>query len=258
MSLINLNQINVIDSVSITPDGSVPIAVQFGDNLWSGNYKKGMLVPKGDTSERFATPDDGYLRYNTDLAEFEGFTNSDWRPTGQLTIDGDNTDPSRSFVSDPTTGSYLISAGNYGITAGGSVAIQISVTDTTIKNDLIVEDSIFAGSGINDMETTATQVTSLLANQTDTVIAAPLTYDGTTYQAVIVDYLVQRDVGSAVGILYIVNDGTDVSITDTSVSVNNTDITFTATITTGTVEVKYTSTVGNDATMKYVVRRWGI
>ncbi len=311
MSLINLNQLNIIDSISITPDGSVPIAIQFGDNIWSGNYAGGMLVPTGITADRFATPSTGYFRYNTDLFEFEGFTNSDWRPTGQLTQDGDDTDPSRSFVSDTTTGSYLVSSGTYGITANGSAVIEISATNTTIdnnlriadgtealpslafssdsdtgiyssgvnaisittnetqrveisdtntsiKNQLVFEGNMFAGPGVGDMETTTTQTVTLLANQTDTVIAAPLTYDGATYDAVMVDYLVQRDVGSAIGTLRIVNDGTLVSLADTNTSVNSTGITFTATITTGTVEVKYTSTAGNDATMKYVVRRWGI
>ncbi len=606
MSLINLNQLNIIDSVSITPDGSIPIAVQFGDNLWSGNYPAGILVSKGDTSERFSSPTDGYIRYNTDLSEFEGFTNSDWRPIGQLTQDGSDSFPMRSFISDETTGSFLISSGNYGISTSGDLRVQVTptqliaidtfsvdstasgsattskivssntetgsliwadgadkafirynhdtdvfevsgsspdlsffidnatnimsiesplniggpmsfdssfgpsatadaiftatggfnfildnddddtssifkvqkhaavdtgfeinqlgevqagdgsesdpgyafasstdtgfyfdtapfnalvasfegtdkliisdtvtqslnnfripdgieaapgltfnldadtgmwrpganiiafstdtterlridnsgvtlavpilfsdgsagapsitfaadfdtgifrvgddtigfttdgtqrfdigtsgitstipvilptgsaaspsltftgdlttgiyssgddevsistdgtqrveVTDTTttINNNLVYDDGLFAGSISGAMETTTTQTFALVANQTNTVISAPLTYDGATYEAVIVDYLVQRDVGSSVGTLYIVNDGTDVSITDTSANVNNTGITFTATITAGTVEVKYTSTAGNDATMKYVVRRWGI
>jgi len=606
MSLINLNQLNIIDSVSITPDGSIPVAVQFGDNLWSGNYPGGILVSKGDTSERFSSPTDGYIRYNTDLSEFEGFTNSAWRPIGQLTQDGSASFPMRSFISDETTGSFLISSGNYGIASSGDLRVQVTPTQliaidtfsvdstvsgsattskivssntetgsliwadgadkafirynhatdvfeisgsnpdlsffidnatnimtiesplniggpmsfdssfgpsavadaiftatggfnfilddddddttsifkiqkhaavdtgfeinqlgevqagdgsdsdpaytfdsspttgfylrtnlftalaatfegndklyitnltstffndlriadgtealpglafsgdsdsgmfrpgddiiafstdgterfridnsgvtiavptlfpdgsegapsisfsadtdtgifrsdtdeigfsadattrfsisptaltatvpivapvgsagapsytfagdtvtgiyhsasnevsistdstqrvevsnaaTTINNSLIYEGGLFAGSGVCDMETTTTQIAALLANQTDTAIAAPLTYTGTTFDAVIVDYLVQRDVGSSVGTLYIVNDGTDVSITDTSANVNNTGITFTATITANLVEVKYTSTAGNGATMKYVIRRWGI
>ena len=40
---------------------------------------KAMLVAKGTTAERPVTPINGYLRYNTDVNEFEFYQNSAWR-----------------------------------------------------------------------------------------------------------------------------------------------------------------------------------
>ena len=161
-------------------------------------------------------------------------------------------------LGDTDTGLFRSGSKEVSISTTGTQRVEVTDTATTVTNDLVVEGSVSYGSGIGDMETTATQLVALLASQTDTAIADPLTYTGSDFEGVIVDYLVIRDVGSSVGTLYIVNDGADVSITDSSASVNNTGITFTATITVGEVEVKYTSTAGNGAQMKYVARRWGI
>jgi len=40
---------------------------------------KAMVVPKGSTAQRPLTPENGHLRYNTDTAEFEFYSNSQWR-----------------------------------------------------------------------------------------------------------------------------------------------------------------------------------
>lgn len=41
--------------------------------------KNVMLVPKGTTAERPLSPDNGHLRYNTDVEEFEAYQDSQWR-----------------------------------------------------------------------------------------------------------------------------------------------------------------------------------
>ena len=38
-----------------------------------------LLLPKGNTGERPLTPENGQIRYNTDTAELEAYTNGQWR-----------------------------------------------------------------------------------------------------------------------------------------------------------------------------------
>lgn len=151
MSLITLNQINIVDATVIALDGSLIVARQFTDNLWSSNYEGAVLLPRGGPIARDAeilVATDGYIHYNTNSLEFEGFTNSDWRPIGQLTRDGTAADPSRSFITDPDTGSFLNSIGTYSIVAGGverfqvtsTAAIAISVIDDTLFNIITPDD----------------------------------------------------------------------------------------------------------------------
>lgn len=49
-----------------------------------------MLVPKGTTAERPASPNNGHLRYNTDDDQFEAYQNSAWR---ELRFKEPNQDP---------------------------------------------------------------------------------------------------------------------------------------------------------------------
>ena len=395
MSLLNVNQFNTVDSVNVALDGSIPVAIQFGDNLWSSNYPDGILLSKGTTAERSATPIDGYIRYNTDLAEFEGFTNAGWRPTGQLTIDGSAVLPSRSLISDNSTGTFLIGSEDFGISVGGSLRIEVTADETFICDELRVDGILggnpaflrittpnteigsltwsdndntlptveafirydhpndlfeFSGDGsaitfeidnatnettfntttifvnpiiasvgsagspairfddantgiyqrnsdevnttvggverfrvsstevqvrtnfqtnfihtrgpnANDMEITETLTNSLLATQTNTTL---FTFDGNDFQAVIVEYLVQKGAGAntghTVGTFHIVVDelATVVDFVDMPTAILGAHgITFAASISTGTVTVDYTSGAGVTAKMIYVIKRWG-
>ena len=49
-----------------------------------------MLVPKGTTAERPASPNNGHLRYNTEDDQFEAYQNSAWR---ELRFKEPNQDP---------------------------------------------------------------------------------------------------------------------------------------------------------------------
>ena len=49
-----------------------------------------MLVPKGTTAERPASPNNGHLRYNTEDNQFEAYQNSAWR---ELRFKEPNQDP---------------------------------------------------------------------------------------------------------------------------------------------------------------------
>lgn len=175
-----------------------------------------------------------------------------------VTSSGTVTIPSISFVGDLNTGIYNRNNNEIGITTNGIDRIYTNNNETHILNNLINEKSQFLGIGSNDIEILPTVLVALTANVIDQPLLAPLTYDGTIYNAVIVDYLIKRDVGLAVGTLHIASDGINVTFTDTSANINNTGITFNVTITSGTVEVKYTSTAGSNAVLKYGLKRWGI
>lgn len=44
------------------------------------NSENAILVPRGDTGSRPATPLEGHFRYNTDEGDFEVYQNSQWKP----------------------------------------------------------------------------------------------------------------------------------------------------------------------------------
>jgi len=44
--------------------------------------KEYLMIPQGTTAERPGSPTDGYIRYNTDLGTFEGYSNSQWSGLG--------------------------------------------------------------------------------------------------------------------------------------------------------------------------------
>lgn len=170
MSLLNVNQFNIVDSSDVALDGSIPVAIQFGDNLWSSNYPDGILLSKGTTAERSITPIDGYLRYNTDLSLLEGFTNGGWRPTGQLTIDGFAPTPSRSFISDPNTGTFLLGPDDFGIAAGGSLRVEVTADETFIFNELLVDGILNGGPAFLRITTPNTETGSLTWSDNDNTL----------------------------------------------------------------------------------------
>ena len=43
------------------------------------NTPKNLRLPKGDTSNRDSTPENGQIRYNTDIEDIEVYVNSQWR-----------------------------------------------------------------------------------------------------------------------------------------------------------------------------------
>ena len=43
------------------------------------NSTNTLLIPKGTTAERPASPNNGHIRYNTTTEQFEAYQNSSWR-----------------------------------------------------------------------------------------------------------------------------------------------------------------------------------
>ena len=86
MSLVNINQINIIDSTGTASEGSVPIAVSGADNVWSSNWVGALLLPSGTTAEQPMSPIVGMIRFNTDNNRFEVY-DGDWDNLGVLSED---------------------------------------------------------------------------------------------------------------------------------------------------------------------------
>lgn len=84
-----------------------------------------LVVPVGTTAQRDAVPEDGLLRYNTDLKQFEGYFNSSWQSVGGGQLLG-NALTKAIFYNSTTIGENLtIAASTNGMTAG-----PITVNDT--------------------------------------------------------------------------------------------------------------------------------
>lgn len=92
--------------------------------------------PVGTTAQRPGSPTPGMARYNSNLAEFEGFTGTFWFPIGSP-LKGDGTN--RVFLeNDPAvSGNYTIVAQKNSVTAG-PVTINNGVTVTVLGHWSIV------------------------------------------------------------------------------------------------------------------------
>ncbi len=204
MSLINLNQINVVDATTVAFEGSIIIARQFDDNLWSSNYDGAVLLPRGGPTARDAAipvATDGYIHYNTNSLEFEGFTNGDWRPITQLTRDGTAAIPSRSFITDTDTGSFLSDVNTYSIAAGGvkqitvssPINLRITSSDTGtgtihwsdtladrafVRYNHLTDKFEFSGDGTN-VSISIDGTTNVLTVLSDSIFNAPVTFNDT-------------------------------------------------------------------------------
>ena len=65
---------------------------------------KSAILPSGITSERDAVPTDGYLRYNTELDQFEGYVNGAWSAlSGFVTLTGTETLTNKTLTSPKIT-----------------------------------------------------------------------------------------------------------------------------------------------------------
>ena len=70
--------------VKVTGTGTATDTIDFDihGNTVSQVGKEYLMIPQGSTADRPGTPTDGYIRYNTDLGTFEGYSNSQWSGLG--------------------------------------------------------------------------------------------------------------------------------------------------------------------------------
>ena len=92
------------------------------------------ILPVGTTAERDASPQAGYIRFNTDYTGFEGYNGTDWGSIGAGAKGGGNNQVF--FENDQTvTVSYTITTGKNAMSAGPitiNTGIEVAVpTDST-------------------------------------------------------------------------------------------------------------------------------
>lgn len=89
---------------------------------------KSAILPSGITSERDAVPAEGYLRYNTELDQFEGYSAAGWGSVGGGATGGGSDNVF--FENDQIiTTDYTITTGKNAVTVG-PVTINSGVTVT--------------------------------------------------------------------------------------------------------------------------------
>jgi hypothetical protein len=81
-------------------------------------------IPVGTVAQR-PTPSTGYIRYNTDDVQFEGYANSAWRGIATIEANGTVYENSQTITADytMTTGKNGMSAGPITIDTGVAVTI---------------------------------------------------------------------------------------------------------------------------------------
>lgn len=137
----NVNSSGLLDA-SIGLNNAVPIA-NGGTGSSSANSAKVALniitaitgsevLPTGTVAERDVSPQPGYIRFNTDYNQFEGYNGTSWGAIGSGAQGGGNNPVF--FENDQTvTVSYTITTGKNAMSAG-PITINTGVTVTVPTN----------------------------------------------------------------------------------------------------------------------------
>jgi hypothetical protein len=132
---------------SITAGGSLTIAggTSIGKNLFVGGPV--LRIPTGDTTSRPSNPEVGYIRYNTEINQFEGYGPSNsW---GSLGGGGSGSITGGAVITGGaiTTGSIFITSteNSIGVGTGGSLTVLGGVS---INKDVYVGGTITSSSDI--------------------------------------------------------------------------------------------------------------
>jgi len=99
---------------------------------------------------------------------------------------------------------------------------------------------------------------NITLNDNQTVPAAVISYSENDYKFAVIDYSVERAGDYRVGRMLVSNDlSGNTGFSDDYVETNNTGITFSASVSSGTVEIEYVSTsTGSTGRFNYTIRRW--
>lgn len=256
------------DNYAISVDGVLRIEVDLDDTficdslvidgtITSGPATLTIKTPSPDTGsinwkEDFIPAPKAFIRYNHDTSVFEV---------------GTGINPS--FHIDNATNEITFDD-------GANFDDTVTFNDTTIFNDTTTfKDTLFLGDpGVETVELLPANI-EILTVGTNVGLAAPLVYDGTVYNAVVVDYLFKRtgtsggtNDGMVVGTLHIASDGVTATLVDATTATIGAPADFfgdffntSPFVSGGTVTVQYNMGAGSGggtATLKYTVKRWGI
>lgn len=149
-----------------------------------------------------------------------------------------------------------VSGGGGGSPGGVSGAIQFNSAgsfagDTQLKWNNTDKYLELNGLAIKALSSSV----SLVDNMSSPTTA--FSFDAATYNYTIVEYSLTRNTAKQVGRMLIVNDGTNVALNNDFGNLNDTGISFSATISAGDVLVQYTTTnTGFNGFLKYSLRQW--
>lgn len=150
----------------------------------------------------------------------------------------------------------LVSSGGGGSPGGASGTIQFNNAGSFAGDSQLVWNNTGKFIELNGLAIKALSSSISLVDNT----AAPTTafsYDAATYNYAIVEYSLTRNTAKQVGRMLIVNDASTVSIHNDFSNLNDTGVTFSATVSAGNVLVQYTTTnTGFNAFLKYSIRQW--
>lgn len=106
----------------------VPFDKLFNDVVEKDSPTGSAILPLGTTAERSPTPLNGYIRYNSDLGTFEGYSNGSWGSIGGGAT-GNGSDAVFYLNDQIVTTDYTIPVGQNAMTAGDiTIATGVTVT----------------------------------------------------------------------------------------------------------------------------------
>lgn len=163
-------------------------------------------------------------------------------------------DTSSLYIWDGT--SWQLATGGSGSPGGTSGAIQFNNSGTFGGDAELKWDSTGKFLELNGLAIKALSSSISLVDNTSTPTTA-FSYDAATYNYAIVEYSLTRNTAKQVGRMLIVNDASTVSLNNDFGNLNDTGVTFSATVSAGNVLVQYTTTnTGFNGFLKYSIRQW--
>lgn len=160
--------------------------------------------------------------------------------------------------------SYSGSTGSSTVAAGNTQDIQYKGASGNLEGDSDFQwDTSNKIMKLGDLHYEILQG-PLVINDNQALATTIITYTAATYKNAVFEYSIERDGENRIGRLLVVNNGTDVNLTDDSTNtggafsgVSDSEIVFSAVIVSGDVLIRYTSTsTGQNGEMKYSVRKW--
>lgn len=150
----------------------------------------------------------------------------------------------------------LASGGGGGSPGGSSGTIQFNNAGNFAGDGELKWDSTGKFLELNGLAIKALSTSISLVDNT-AVPTTAFSYSASTYNFAVVEYSLTRSTAKQVGRMLIVNDAASVSLHNDFSNLNDTGVTFSATISAGNVLVQYTTTnTGFNGFLKYSIRQW--
>lgn len=194
----------------------------------------------------------GSVSYKDDVATF-----TDLPSTGNVIGDIRATIDTRTFYMWDGSTWQSMAGGGGGSPGGASGTIQYNSGGSFAGSSELMWDNTGKILNLNGLAIHAlSSSVTLLDNQTSATTA--ISYPVADYNFSIIEYSITRNLSMQVGMLFVVNDSSAASITNSLADLNNdSGITFSALVSGGQVDIQYISTnTGFNATLRYSIRQW--